>query len=239
MSIHHRTVWTDEQQATLERMAQDGATAKEIGVILGFSRSAVCGRAGRTGVSLVMTAEKRARMHTPPVSRRPRPKNRDIKPASWPGFRPRKRGASAFTERERLMAISSFLAGMSGAGAARLIGAHLSSLKNWMKDEDLVERAHQVLNLATADARSRAEQVRRERMARFHEVMTLNERILSGFSERNADIIRRRLQGEMLSEAARRHDITGERARQILMKGIAAGIVAPPGVRLLNDRVPA
>ena len=54
--------WTEQQQAELVRLAGEGLTGSEIGARLGFSRSAVLGRAHRTGVKLPLNDAKREGM---------------------------------------------------------------------------------------------------------------------------------------------------------------------------------
>lgn len=44
--------WTIEEDATLKRMADGGASAGDIGIALNKSRNAVCGRAWRLGLTL-------------------------------------------------------------------------------------------------------------------------------------------------------------------------------------------
>lgn len=46
------TVWTEDRQAELQRLADDGLSASEIGKKLDCSRNAVIGRAYRTDVQL-------------------------------------------------------------------------------------------------------------------------------------------------------------------------------------------
>lgn len=53
-----KKVWTDQQQATLARLAAAGKTGSEIAAEMGFTRSAVMGRAHRTGVKLPLTMRK-------------------------------------------------------------------------------------------------------------------------------------------------------------------------------------
>lgn len=228
------TTWTPELTTALIMGAAAGKTAAEIGAEIGYSRSAVLGKASRIGVSFPLTEDKEARRRerVSATMRRQRAKP----PAGWAGYRSRPRGASAFQPSERLLAISLHLGGLSQNRAAKEIGASAATVKNWMADEELVAKARDLVFHAREEARATARK-RAEAMAnRSQQVMAWNEGVLRTFGDRNADVIRRRLNGEPLAVIARDYGITRERARQILMKGVKVGIKAPPGLRLLNDR---
>jgi len=76
--------WTDDMQATLERMAGEAAPVRQIAAALGVSRNAVIGRARRTKVSLLY--------RQPPA--RPRVRSASPRPRSG-GRRPTKLTAAA------------------------------------------------------------------------------------------------------------------------------------------------
>lgn len=226
--------WTAEDQATMTQMAADGKAAKDVGLALGVSRNAVLGRAHRTGVRFVMTDEKKAALANRFGKRSG--KRSSPKPGSAV-YRTRPRGASCYTRRERILAVTSHLAGLSAAGSARLVGASAQTLTRlWMRDDELVLEAREILGRAKALA---IESVRERETARHFETVrarSANQPILAKMAPRNRDIVERKLRGESLQQAATFHGITRERARQILNKAVKAGLVAPPGVRLLNDR---
>lgn len=228
------TTWTPEATTALIMGAASGMTASEVAAKIGYSRSAVLGKASRIGVSFAMTADKEVRRREKQrvAMRRPRSKPS----ADWAGYRSRPRGGSAFQQSERLLAVSLHVAGLSQNRAAKEIGASAVTLKNWMADVDLVAKARDLVFQAREEARATARKRAEALATQTQHVMAWNEGVLRTFGERNADVIRRRLNGEPLSVIARDYGITRERARQILMKGVKTGIKAPPGLRLLNDR---
>lgn len=234
------STWTPEMVAALTRGAQEGRTASEIGAELRVTRNAVLGRAHRMGIKLPMTEGKKAAMGALISTGRARSKGRSS-PAPTARIREaRPKGTSPFADREKVHAIAARMAGASWRRAAEEVGANYQTLKlNWMKHEALVAEARALLERAVDDAAQR----RRERLAQIAEqrsfIQRHNENLLKGMGTRNADFIRRRLAGDSLAEIGRDHGLTRERIRQILMKGIAAGIKAPPGMNPMNDKAPA
>lgn len=228
------STWTPEMVAVLTRRAQEGRTAAEIGAELRVTRNAVLGRAHRMGIKLPMTEAKQAAMigagrEGGKVRRKP------ALDAKIRASRPR--GASPFSDREKVHAIAARLAGASFRRAAEEVGATLQTLRvHWMKNEALVAEARALLERAVDDAAQR----RHARLAKIAEqrsfIQRHNENLLKSMGNRNADFIRRRLAGDSLAEIGRDHGLTRERIRQILMKGVAAGIKAPPGMNLMNDK---
>ena len=68
--------WDAERHAELVRLAAEGLTAREIGERLGVSRSAVIGRAWRTGVKLARTFTFKAAAHSATRGPSPAPETR-------------------------------------------------------------------------------------------------------------------------------------------------------------------
>lgn len=228
--------WTPERVTQLREYAAAGKTSSEIAAELRVTRCAVLGKAHREGVKLPLTEEKRAGL----ASRFPnrRGVKRPPKPENWAGYRSRPKGSPAFTESERLMAVAQYMAGMSANRAARSVGAAPQTMKLfWMKDAALVKRAAGIVEQARLDAKARAEKAEDSRHRRTREVMAHNEPIIARLGSRDREIVRRKLQGENLEAIGRSLGITRERCRQILMRAVGWGIVAPPGIQLTNNRL--
>lgn len=228
--------WTPERVTLLREYAAAGKTSSEIAAELRVTRSAVLGKAHREGVKLPITDEKIANRAARFGNRKGI--KRPTQPEAWVGYRSRPFGGAAFTEAERLLAVAQYMAGMSGNRAARSVGASPQTLRKlWMQDVALVKKAAGIVEQARLDAKARAEKAEDERHRRTRAIMAQNEPILARLGTRDRDIVTRKLQGENLEAIGRSLGITRERCRQILMRAVGWGIVAPPGIQLTNNRL--
>lgn len=230
-------LWTPEAHGRMIDMAPRH-TATEIGAALGCSRNAVLGRANRHGVSLASDL-KTERAHTFKRGGPGRPKGIRL-PEDHPSRRGRPRGSHVFSLKQRAAVIAAQMAGASWAKSAALIGASKqSAYLNWRHDPQVIAAALDVL----AEAREHAAQQKRTR----HRLQSLaaaavaehNNRVLTGWGDRNRTWVLRKLSGEPLSAIAADYGVTRERVRQILMKAVGQGLKSPPGINLLRDRVAA
>lgn len=230
------SLW-EHNHARLVELAANGKTGREIAAELGCTRSAVLGRAFRTGVKLPMD-ERKARL-ADHGRRKPVAERREKFPPRHAIHRKRARGARAFTDAEIAVAIAARLAGLSGAKSAALIGASQQSLaKNWMRDASLLALGKALHERARADAAERAAQAR-ELAAFAAEAQRLavertNQPILGRMPERHREMLERRISGQTLQQIAHTYGITRERVRQIEARWRVEGLVVP-GVRPLSD----
>lgn len=229
------TAWTPENVNRLRSLASAGKTATEIGQELRLTRSSVLGKAHREGISLPLDSRKRAvrneRLREQARNRKPRAKPS----ADWAGYRSRPKGGHAFTPQERLLAVAQHFAGLSMNRAAKSVGASPMTLRNWLRDPELADKARDVVNRAEAEAARQVALREAARDAEIRRVMDENEPILAQLNVRTATIIRRRCAGETLANIGADYGITRERVRQIVRNGIKRGIKAPPGILLAND----
>lgn len=224
--------WTPDRHATLEEMAAEEKSAAEIARALGTTRNAVIGRAGRTGVKLSGQSPGFAEMGR----KGGRPKGYKP-PASHASHRSRPLGNSAYTLEERGAALAARLTGASWARSAGIVGASAITLhRNWQHDPEVKDAALAILQRAKRFAW-------KDRCARLalldlqrQMVADHNADILAGLDNRVATIAHRRLAGEDLAAIARDFGFTRERARQLFMRAVHAGLKEPPGVAFLRDR---
>jgi len=188
------TGWTPEEQATLARMASEGARAAEIAEALGYTRNAVLGRAHRTGVRLTYRVppakEKPAR---PRQARRskylPAEKDRvrelylagapwdDIealtgipKPTGylWTLDLPRRfsRPTNArYDFNQRVMAVAAHLCGKSFDKVSAALGPTPATLQKWQNYPEVFAAARVVADRVLSDME--AERARLRELAAF------------------------------------------------------------------------
>lgn len=228
--------WTTDRISQLEAMASS-KTGTEIAQALGVTRNAVLGAAHRHGIKL---CSPRGSRDFSAMGRMSRGRKGTKVPLGHPSRRARPARCAAYSLKERAGAVAAVLAGASYNTAASLVGASKVTVdKLWRRDPEVLAKAQEIFERAHREASARMEARRRLLSLQTETVMAHNRRVLAGWGERNRTMVLRKCAGETLAVIGSDYGLTRERVRQILVRAIQQGILAPPGVNLQNDRASA
>ncbi len=227
--------WTLGMQAQMTALASDGRSASQVASIMGLTRSAILGRANRTGVKF---HGKRPTTGRPRKVREPRePKQKRAwqhtaefraalsarTKALWaPGGALREK-MGGIPHEKRVQVMAAHLAGVSQPKAALAFGVSHEVIALWKRTRpDVVADARPLAEAALVNARAVKAEAARQRAAEKASVVmaraAYNAPLLEQLTGRHRLIVERFLDGATLQEVATPLGITRERVRQICVQ---------------------
>lgn len=229
-------MWTDDLHATLVKMAASGATTREISNFIGKTRSAIIGRARRTGVklrdlppSIVETDRLGIReAYSRGESIRIIAKRFDVAESRIShicvGLPRRRQVEGTAVSRSKVFKIRVLVALFSGEkqpAIGRRMGVPLHAFRWWRNEPDIVATARAIAERRRAAC---AAKVAAAIKLRQIEIAAHNSPLLLGLDDRNRSIFELRQAGATMEQIGEKFGFSHQRASQLVTHMRAKGL---------------